>query len=403
MKKLERFFDDYSWLLKTGIWILLIFCAGQFFTPVKVAILENMEFDKKRDWVEEKKANREIDLLVAELVMKAQEKGDDYSPRDYFEDLKKVNGKETEIGEKLGYDFSYGFPFKLINLQNINRKSIGKKFTHHDIEIARVSYRKWLETRAGYREECYADIEEKGWDESLKCLLNWAMTLYSRAFFLIILLYCVRMSERKGILETILADKTRFLSSVLLWPVFLFRYPFNVVREIRVEAELRRLGKFFRHLSAEEKKLAQEVAQSGNCQNWIKQFRLVNSHSFERTLFAALIPAILLYVFSPAIEISFAQQAIQARDGSTMTKIVSAFQEIENGNIDQRNDNSDDGDYPQKTGTEALIIQLITFGSSAIIKVFWGRFPRQIIVQKIEHVPIFGYFNFGQFTIHQLK
>ena len=401
MEKPERFLSNYSWLLKTGIWILLIFWAGQFFTPIKAGILKTIESNEKRDYIEEKKANREIDLLIAELTIKAQKKGDDYSPWDYFEDLKKVNKKETEIGKKLGYDFLYGFPHKLVNLQQINRKSIGKKFTRNDIEMAVVSYHRWLDPKTKHRVEFCENIKKNGWSKILKCLLNWVITLYSRAFFLIIILYCVRMTERKGILETILAGKAKFLLSVLLWPVFLFRYPFNIVQEIRVEAELRRFGKFFRRLSVKEKILAQEAAQSKDCQNWIRQFRLDNGHFFERTLFAALIPAILMYAFSPVMELSFAQEAVQARDGPTITKIVSAFQEIESRHISQENDNGND--YPQGTDIEALIIQLITFAPSTIIKVFWGCFPCRIIVQKIERVPIFGYFNSRRFAIHQLK
>lgn len=390
MEKLERFFGDYSWLLKTGIWILLIFWAGQLFTPIKVATLENIDFYEKRDFAAEKEANREIDLLVAKLIMKAQEKGDDYSPWDYFEDLKEIDKKKTVVGEKLGYSFSYGFPHKLMQLLDISRKNIGKKFTWSDVESATDSYHKWLDSGTKYREELCTNVKEKGWSESLKCLLNWAMVLYSRAFFLVILLYCVRMSERKGILETILAGKAKFLLSVLLWPVFLFRYPFSIVREIRVEAELRRFGEFFRRLSTEEKIMAQEAAQREDYRNWIRQFRLDNGHFFKRTLFAALIPAVLMYAFSPVMELSFAQEAVQTRDGPTITEAVSAFQEIESGHIGQENDNGND--YPQGTDIEAPIIQLITFMPSITVKVFWDRFPCRIVVQEIEHVPIFRLF-----------
>lgn len=30
MEKIERFFGDYSWLLKSGIWLVLILWAAQF-------------------------------------------------------------------------------------------------------------------------------------------------------------------------------------------------------------------------------------------------------------------------------------------------------------------------------------------------------------------------------------
>jgi hypothetical protein len=170
----------------------------------------------------------------------------------YFEDLADLD----ELYEKLMV--RRGLAVAEINkMSRLMQKNVDLgHFSDSEVSVASESYR--YQVHDSDREEFKQELCRLGWQRALQGLILF----YCKSFGLALLLFLVRMMERRGILETILADKKRFLLALAIWPYFLWKYPHNVIREIRVEAELRRIGGLFRRLSLSEKLWVRKVASS---------------------------------------------------------------------------------------------------------------------------------------------
>ena len=184
-----------------------------------------------------------------------------------------------------------------------------------EIEEPREDYRQWLKTAdvpKNVSDESFIKEDEAkkiNWRDVLADIGNWTLSslwpwlfaLYRRSFFLVIFLYLVRMSQRKGILETVLADKKKFALAILAWPVFISKYPYNVVREIIVEAELRRIGNVFRKLNPKEKLRIRRIANSDRYNAWRQDFRSENKFKLRHSLIPAIIVTIFIHTFVPLV------------------------------------------------------------------------------------------------------
>ena len=132
--------------------------------------------------------------------------------------------------------------------------------------------------------------------------LNWLLIFYLRSLPLVALLYLSRMARRKGILATVLAGKLRFALAIAGWPIMIFRYPHNILREIVVIAELSRLKSPFSRLTKREQEIVQEVASDGRCfKKWRADFRLTNNSSLRRGFALALVITILTLLVAPSL------------------------------------------------------------------------------------------------------
>jgi len=152
---------------------------------------------------------------------------------------------------------------------------------------------------------------------------QWVKVFYFRSMLLVFFLYLIRMADRKGILETILADKKKFTLAIIGWPMFLFKYPNNVIREIKVEVVLRSWGKIFRHLSSQELRLVKDVANSESYSLWIKNRNNRNG----RALILALLVTIffrLLPIFHSAWIIKSSTMVLNKSSPIVMAMLVSA-------------------------------------------------------------------------------
>lgn len=375
MKRIENVLCNYSWLFKLGIVVLWIFWAAQLAVPTKEIF---KEMTSKRDIKWEQRFNNEMVLFVKSLEEKARTA--DYGPKKYFEDLKAIEERECEINKSGSYKLFYS-PMKSLILQHIMEEN--RKGSYEDIETASASYREWIKGGGAAGEEFHKEVKANGWQKNLEYVFSWLAVLYRRALILVFLLYLVRMSRRKGILETILADKKRFLLAVCAWPAYISRYPFNIVREIRVEAELRRLGNLFRRLSSEERELAQEIAGSKKYKEWIKGFRTQYGGVFQHSLLIVLVPTIFFYFLVPATSQSHAKM----RDGPAYESVQVKKADLKKA-VDNFDDNLDDF---------AILESFFSLDPPAIkrIKVFVKKLVLRVVLKEIEHIPI-GYFIFGQ-------
>lgn len=282
MKKLTRFLIDWGILIQIAVVIVWVFWALQLSGPIKSTISEEIQYQKTRDAEKERQAFQELNAMGIKLGDEAEALGENYTPEKYFKDLLALYQKGAEGNINPGV-FHTG-PILKVSMDNLNKGIV----THAEIQTASKEFTTWNENRISHRDELKAPT----W-EGLK---NWSLTFYLRTILLITIFYLVRMADRRGILETILADKTKCILAIVFWPVYLTKYPYNVIREIRVEAELRRFKDLFRKLSPKELRLVREIANSSNYTSWLNQRR-----SYNRGLFITLTITIIFHIFATPV------------------------------------------------------------------------------------------------------
>lgn len=227
-------------------------------------------------------------------ISDAKAKGANYGPWEYFKDYREIIDKEALLPFDQRWFDSYQHILEL-NAISMSHFREGKH-SWDDVEKARKYY------NIGH-EGLYAKNADKF---TLNNFLHWCLVFYYRSLILSLILYLIRMCSRKGILETILADKKRFFMSVVLWPLFITRYPHNVVREIILEAELRRIGSLWRKLDPREKRLVQKIASRSKTEyrKWISDFETKHAHGLKRSFEWALVGTVLVLLSQTVTPIS---------------------------------------------------------------------------------------------------
>ncbi len=269
ISRFKYFLDDYSWLLKSVIVIALLLWAMQghfliqyMYQDIKNQIPRNLELERD--------LNKVLISFLKEMIEDAKLKGEKYGPGDYFNDLKRFKIKKYEIGN--GYDYEPIFSnSEIARLQDcfISNTGDDRPFSYKDLDNARSRYSEWADRGDVCGDKFHSEIDNKIKKEGfLKTIvfpgLQWAWIGYCRGFFLVFLLFFIRMATRRGIIEIILADKKRFFFAIFLWPIFLLEYPHNVVKEIIVEVELRRIKSVFRSLSDKERMFIRKIATNSD-------------------------------------------------------------------------------------------------------------------------------------------
>ena len=89
MKRLESFLRNHSWLLKSGIWVLLILWAAQFGNVI-MSVVESEMNKPPRDSELEQKLDHALYELNEKQLMEARVMGQMYGPVDYFDDFKEM-------------------------------------------------------------------------------------------------------------------------------------------------------------------------------------------------------------------------------------------------------------------------------------------------------------------------
>lgn len=230
--------------------------------------------------------SRRANLFLGNLVEKARSKKENYSPKDYYDDLRLI--QEENLFDFALCPFASNLSYSINDLWEIVfRNDINDHYTWGEIDREGDAYNKW-ELENGYRRK----PENLKWRK----VFPWLNVFYLRTLFLVTILYLSRMYERKDkILNVILREKIKFLSAIIVWPVFLYKYPYNIVREIRTEAELRRTKGLFSKLSLRDMYLVRKIANSDNYHSWIEDRRQV---VLQTGLFVAIIATLLIHFFS---------------------------------------------------------------------------------------------------------
>ncbi|HBI17557.1 MAG: hypothetical protein UR60_C0047G0014 [Candidatus Moranbacteria bacterium GW2011_GWF2_34_56] len=384
MKKAERFISKYSWLLKLGICIALALWATQFGSYGKELYFES---ESNLPSIEvQRHVAQEMELFVEDLIVKAKAKGEDYGSKDYFNDLRSIDKIKSDINKRYSCNLDYS-PLAINNLLGLslaNAEEKNQNFAPIHLDGEAEKYREKLERKQA--DEFYAMSPEDRKQEMTSIssdVKSWLTTLYARGTLLAWALFLLMMRDRKGILVTILSDKKKFFLALLLWPLFIWKYPANVVREIVVEAELRRIGNFFRKLTAEEKKLIQRVSGSKGFLRWIREFHLENVHLFERSLAIGLF-AVIVVNFIYAGE-SQSHEVDLSRDGPNIQSEFS-LEKADHSSLELKLlDNSVSYVAFVEEKFKAVFRSIVVV---SIIIFEEKMFYQKLLIENIEHIPI---------------
>jgi hypothetical protein len=313
MKKFESFLCDFSWKIRLAIFLAFILWVPQTFFPIVNHIKNNYHPDVVeavvQSSVEELRWNNEIRDFSRGMVKAAEKKGNAYSPDDYFRDYRKIKDFKKKYPP-----FRYHVPFDVIHTLNglLHENLRNRLYSMRELDLARYKYGFDKNNPDAPAPKISAKnlIRESG-------IIEWSLMLYWRGLLMAMLLYFVRMAQERGLIETILADKKKLLLAIILWPKFLFAYPNNVARQIVVEAELRRLGSFWRKLDPREKMLVKQIANRSKAeyQRWIKDYEIKNAQCFKRSFEWALAATILIILSQAALPVNASADMAKLRDG----------------------------------------------------------------------------------------
>jgi len=300
--KIEYFFDQYGGIFKVLLIAAWLLWAFQLTGVLKKEIKREILYQKNRNIELEAKEAKEILFFADAKVNEAKALGLNYGADEYFKDLNEI---DKFIIEKKLYNYNPVIPRRAIfSLLNLLRENIAKgTVVYSEISFCVGEMKQHLTgtsiSREIFKKDLDSYIERNGVISFLLVLFGWCFIFYLRSIPLVFSYYLIRMSQRKGIFETILADKKRFFLAVFFWFIYFYKYPHNVVREIIVEAELRRIGNVFRKFAADEKELVIAVANSSNFASWIIGFHKENNNKFGRSISLALLAVIIMIIFFP--------------------------------------------------------------------------------------------------------
>jgi|GEM_PF-2806381 len=368
MKQLEEFLSENSWLcwlFRIAIVFAWIFWATGWWGPFAREFKKEMQ-KSRPDPVVELKAKRTLSDLVDAKIEKAELLGKDYGAKEWFSDYKEIVISQRKTCVSL-------MPLQTQKLHEVMMDNYRHGYvTDSEISVCSQEFQMTGLTDEKDIAETRAAMARLGWHG----FLAWVMVFYLRSLLLALLLYLIRMAERsyegKGILETILADKLRFIYSVVFWFIFLFKYPYNVVREIRVEAELRRLGNFFRPLTEAERLVVRQVAANKDFGAWLANFREENAANFRRTLAVALLALIFFALATPVCAAVITHNK---------TAVVMEISQVA------------DDDIQTTRGSPPMILPQIEWleVSQTPIGPFEAKEPgRRLLPKGIDHVPVFS-------------
>ncbi len=263
----------------------------------------HFDFPTDAEFDAEKQAVEEMDAFQRPIMDKAYALGKKYTPQECVADLKKIALKDRELGHPRRLEVGNGQYNDVADISKTAIHRLVEEGWQFDPDRKNAFSGPLYELQEWQLKNC----PEPGAEWLSKTLKNatwsgiwgWVWVFYLRSLLLVLPLYLLRMMRRKGVLATILADKRAFLLYWLVWPVGLFKYPYNVVREIRVEAELRRLGEAFRRFTSDEKEFVRAIANSASYRGWLKSYQSQNRGRFQRNLVLAMMATIILWLGCP--------------------------------------------------------------------------------------------------------
>jgi len=385
--RMDQFIDDFSWVFYVLVGCLWVFWATQAGGPLYNGMRQEMArervYQAGRTMESDRRDNMLYHTAAGKLIDRAHKLGRKYSPKQYFADLKEIDKLERRY-PRVAFAQS-----EITDLQELSwANSRMGLFTENEIIKAREDYKH-------YREDVLHEVPDRamenwmkahGWLGLILAILKWVLIFFFRSMPLALILYLMRMAAigRKGILATILADKLRFAAAIIAWPYFISRYPHNVVREIVVEAELRRIGKVFRFLSREEKAIVREVAarDTRSYSDWRFRFHTRHATSFERTLIVSIFLTLTFMVLAPFLGKASGEEMERQRGSPHVAMCAVDWQNLGQHSA---NDNSNSApDYPTLSANFPLILHELVSWFEKIEQKVQGL----ILIKAVEHIPI---------------
>jgi hypothetical protein len=109
------------------------------------------------------------------------------------------------------------------------------------------------------------------------------------------------MMRRDGLKTVICKYPVRSFVAPLLWPIYWGTFPYNLIREWKIEAQVRRVGPLLRTLTQKEVREVRRVAALNKAEYCLWQKRYSSSHQFKHSLAIALAATILLSLFAASM------------------------------------------------------------------------------------------------------
>lgn len=295
------------------------------------AAYKGREFE---DWITRKKA---VEIEIKELVRQAKAKGDGYSLYNYFQDYEQLMVLEDK------YNMYLTSPGMMSPLEEFIRLRDQKaSWKRPEISETQMDYVKSIQTKISLRNgEVYSE-SEPDFSAVLHSLGFWLLKTYLFGMFFMFLVYLIRFQERKtarqkvqryndytgnfyfeslnrsgtiSLCNELLLCPGRFISRIIFWPFFFWKYPFyettaEMMRYNRLKAEFLRYKPVGYQLTKKEDAILRSQAKR-KVKNFNKTIKSVeefqlNSSIVRRSLATAYLSLILGIVLQPAI--TFAAQ-----------------------------------------------------------------------------------------------
>lgn len=384
----EQIESRLCWLWTIAIAIVLV--TWGFWAIFQVHLDE-----KFPDPVEQQKKCCAMSTFLGPIKEQAIKLGQNYRGKQFFEDFRAIALKDQELGHprnEVGLrgtgrvsDDTVSMLMKRARSNENKNCLFGSPMDTPEFTREWEKHRQWSLKNLKPEED---KLVKKLSNLNLPKLLHWFIVFYLRSMFLALLLYPLRMLQRsKGVMNTVTENPMRAILSVPLWIIYVWSYPYNILRELWLEAQIRRIGPLFRKLTEGERKAVHEIASldKASYSKWISTFEQHNRSIFERSAFVAMFGVIVLHIFC-ALLVLPASCSAYSKESATISRAGPVTQEV------FQDDSGDDGN----TMTHKAVMTVNDPPESHLI-ILWRLREKSVSIRyrqdTIDHIPDLGWLN----------
>lgn len=309
MGKRLFFHDDDNWRGQLFTLFMLLFVFGWIFWAFQLdrpgVFLTNRQ-------VRQERINRDAVIEYgSKIVAKADKLGESFGPTQCYAYFRRLYLKDSKLhhptigGTECRPAVSGRLEHLMKSLDQNQQKLSGKQAE----EFAMERYREADRFRVWQAKYCPPPAVIDGIAKSFRKVgwlgvLGWLAILYLRSIVMSSLLYLLVIAKRDGfraVIPTICRQKARYVIASIAWPAFFWRFPYNILRELWVEAQLRRFGDLFRWLTPDEREKVRVIANSSAYKGWMVEHRRLHAGLPQRWLLVALLGTILFNLILPVL------------------------------------------------------------------------------------------------------
>ncbi len=371
MNRIESWLRRVYWpvpVMRLGLFLLLCFWVipgGWLLGELRAAEKKNAAEARQHPYTHQRQI--EFNDFVKGRVLRARRLGAKYSAKDYFTDV----GDIMRRGQGLGNPWNDISAMQGILLDNKQAGLVSQK-----------EFDYWQQKVTGGPKKA----PPIPWVR----VFRWLLIAYLKVLPLVLLAYLLRMADRRGVLETALADKRKLVLALFGWPLFFREYPDDVVREVQVEAELRRIGGLFRRLNPVERLKIREIASAANFEERLRALHEAHRPEYQRGLAVAMLATVFCLLILPRV--SEARMAKAKMDPHGTVMAMARGPAIQ---LDLATDHSPTSGDSAVEATFPDTPELLVLGSEPTG--VWGeKPPRQSVLRRIDHVPEFPFVSISR-------